>query len=116
MQMFLPIDSYGKAMEFSGDEVSQFSQIATHVFFGLHSENLIEGAWQMGNVESLKKIYSKAESNGIVCQPSALGAELFLWAFGKAEHPLDFIFDERFKPIVHGLPFAVEGSVATQGG
>ena len=33
MQMFFPMNSYAKVMEFSGNEVQQFHQIVTHVFF-----------------------------------------------------------------------------------
>ncbi|CAO3858370.1 hypothetical protein [Achromobacter mucicolens] len=114
MQIFLPINGYAQAMEFSEPEAQQFSQIVTHVFFGLHAENLIEGAWQMGSKESLKKIFPKVDEDGIVCQPSALGTELFLWAFGKAEYPLDFVFSESFVPRVEGLPSFVRGAAPTK--
>jgi hypothetical protein len=114
MQIFLPTNSYVAAMEFSESEVQQFQQIATHVFFGLHSENLIEGAWQMGPKDSIIKLYSKAQEDGIVCQPSALGSELFLWAFGQAEHPLDFLFSVDFTPIVKGVPRIVVGAAPTK--
>lgn len=114
MQLFMPVEGYFNAMEFNATEVNQFHQITTHVFFGLHADNLIEGAWQMGRKDSLKKLFPKAEQDGIICQPSAIGAELFLWAFGHADQPLDYIFSEDFKPIVEGLPEFVNGAVPTK--
>lgn len=114
MQIYLPITGYFNAMEFNDIEAEQFEQITTHVFFGLHAEDLIEGAWQMGNEESLKKLYSKAKEGGIICQPSAIGAELFLWAFGRADHPLDYIFNNDFKPTVDGLPPFVSDAAPTK--
>lgn len=114
MQIFLPTNGYAEAMAFDASERGQFEQILKHVFFGLHAESLIEGAWAMGDKETIKeKYFLKAESDGIVCRPSALGAELFLWAFGKAEQPSDFIFSESFSPIVQGLPSFVSGAVST---
>lgn len=114
MQIFMPAKGYMEAMDFNDSEAAQSGQIAAHVFFGLDSEALIEGRWQISDKDSIRKLYPEAEEDGIVCQPSALGAELFLWAFGAAEHSLDFIFDPKFGPCVPGIPTEVEGAVATK--
>ena len=114
MQIYMPASDYFNAMEFSASEAAQFEQITTHVFFGLHADDLIEGTWQMGNAESIKKLFPKAEQDGIICQPSAIGTELFLWAFGQADRPLNYIFSEDFKPAVDGIPLFVSGAASTR--
>ena len=77
-------------MEFSQVEFNNL-QIMDHIWHGLFSENLIEDRWQFDNKESLRKIARNVQDDGISCQPSASGAELFLWAFGHGDKPLDFM-------------------------
>lgn len=45
-----------------------------------------------------------APSDGIVCGPSNLGAELFLSAFGEAHQCLEYIFDNELSVAVEGIP------------
>ncbi|WP_210130736.1 hypothetical protein [Stenotrophomonas rhizophila] len=116
MKLFLPIDAFAQAMDFSEAEVIQFTQILTHTFFGLSSEDLIDPAnWQFGRQEHIVTAYPAATSAGIICQPSALGAELFLWAFGRANERLEHIFDASFHPLIEGIPLHVEGCQAMSG-
>ncbi len=68
----------------------------------------------MGPQESMAKFYSEAKTEGIVCQPSALGAEIYLWAFGRAEHVLDHMFTNEFEPTIEGLPQIIPGCSATK--
>ncbi len=114
MQVFLPFGGYAEAMDFSEAERKQFGQIISHVFFGLHVEGLIEGQWQCGPKDSITELFAAAPDGGIICQPSALGVELFLWAFGKAEHPLSYLFDTSFAPILEGVPSGCPGALATR--
>jgi len=104
MKIFIPMNNYIQAMAFDQRELTQFGQLLTHAFFGLHADNLIEGMWQYGPLESMVKVFPKATSDGIICQPSALGAELFLAAFGCAERPLDYIFDPQLPQGPKGIP------------
>ena len=62
----------------------------------------------------MTKLFSGAKEGGIVCGPSALGAELFLWAFGHADKPLEFIFDPAFSPVISGIAAQFPNGVATQ--
>lgn len=115
MQIYMPLGAYADAMDLSEEEGRQFEPILSHTFFGLHAEDLIEGHWQYGSKEHLVKMYAKAEDGGIVCQPSAMGGELFLWAFGHADKPLSYIFDSSFFPVFKGAPMGVPRAAATKG-
>lgn len=115
MQMFPPFAGYFRAMDFNDREMAQVGQLLNHVLFGISAEGLIEGSmWQYGPKESIAKLFAEAPDGGIVLQPSAPGAELFLWAFGRADQPLEFIFSDDFQPIVSGVPRHVEGACATK--
>ena len=55
----------------------------------------------------MKKLTQKQKEAGLFAQPLGVGCRkgtVSLWAFGQAEHPLDFIFNAAFKPIVKGIP------------
>lgn len=111
MQIFLPYSGFIPSMELSESELQQFAQLLNHIFFGLAADNLIEPTfWQYGPKEKMVEICKAAQDGGIVCQPSAVGAELFLWAFGKANKPLEYIFDPTFVPAVNNCPLAVPGA------
>ncbi len=70
--------SYLEGMEFVEDE--EFNAILGNIFFGLHREDLI-GIFAYGNDASTHP-FSSSPGPGIIVSPSALGAELFLWAHG----------------------------------
>lgn len=114
MQIFIPYSGYFSAMDFSSAEQLQLGSLFSHIFFGLHGDNLLEGHWQYGEKEHTVNIYPAATEGGIICQPSALGVELFLWAFGCADKPLDYVFDPSFSPAINGLPTFIEGACATK--
>jgi len=105
MQIFIPFDDFFNAMDFNGKEMQQIGQLLNHVFFGLHSDNLIEGEWQYGPHEHIAKMFSGTTSvGGILCGPSVLGAELFLSAFGQCEKPVEEIFNSEMVFIIDGVP------------
>lgn len=113
MQVFLPFQGYNISMNFSPEEwINQ--QLLNHIWHGLSSDSLIEGSWQFGAKEHLKGIFADAPGPGIVCTPSALGAELFLWAFGYGTKPLDYLVSGRLKISMEDLPSSVPGAIATK--
>lgn len=114
MQIFIPFSGYLSAMDFSESEQFQLPSLFSHIFFGLHGDNLLEGQWQYGDKDSMVKLYAGATDGGIVCQPSALGAELFLWAFGHSDKPLDYLFSPEFSPVADGLPMSIDGACTTK--
>lgn len=115
MRVFLPFSGYEPAMEFSAAENQQFGSLLQHIFFGLSAENLIEPSyWRYGPKEKIIDLYTEAQDGGIVCQPSALGAELFLWAFGRSDKEIDYIFDPSFNISVNAVPPYIPGASATR--
>ncbi len=110
MRLLLPFSGYIPMMEFSEQESKQMSSIFSHVFFGLHADNLLENDWQYGPKEKLMAWYPDAKEAGIVCQPSSLGIELFLWAFGHSDKPLEYVFDPGFSGEIEGQSCLVAGA------
>ena len=113
MQVFLPIQGYTESMMFSHEEWDN-PQIMHHIWHGLFSDNLIEGNWRFGPQETLKGIFARAPGPGIVCTPSALGAELFLWALGYGNSPLEHMLSGVIDVAVEDLPKVVPGAIATR--
>lgn len=113
MRIFIPFSGYFAAMDFSLAEHAQLSSLLSHIFFGLHGDNLLEGHWQYGDQASMTNIFAGAIEGGIICQPSSLGTELFLWAFGQADKPLDYIFSPEFTPDIAEMPVLIQGACAT---
>ncbi|MCG1034768.1 hypothetical protein [Polaribacter sargassicola] len=81
MEIFIPYSVYLKGMDFTNEEIGNFHTLMTHSIWGLNKEELVEN-FSYGPSEYLKKKFSGAEESGIIIQPSNLGVELFMWAFG----------------------------------
>lgn len=113
LAIFLPFDSFIGSMDFNEGERQKLPQFLTHIFFGLAAEDLIEsGFWMFGPRENIVEMFRDAPGPGIVCQPTAMGAELFLWGFGCGDKQLDCIFDSSFSSAVKNLPLSVAGACA----
>jgi len=82
MQIFVPFEDFLDGMDLNEQELDGGAQILNHIFFGLHADGLIEGMWQYGVKDSIVKVFPGAKTGGIVLQPSSLGVELYLAAFG----------------------------------
>ena len=113
MEVFLPFEGYGNSMEFTQAEWNN-PQILSHIWHGLDSDNLIENRWRYGNQKDLQKIAKSIPGDGIICQPSALGAELFLWGFGHGDKPLDYVLSGKLKVEINDLPSYIPGAVGTK--
>jgi hypothetical protein len=112
MEIFLPFKNYAKAMSFGPEELNNNDAFLRHTFFGLANDGLIENNFLYGSEEHMKKKVPTADDGGIICQPSALGAELFLWALGCGDHGLNYIFSEKCQPSVEGMPNVVVNTIA----
>ena len=113
MQLFMSVQDYVDAMEFTQQEWDN-RQILSHIFHGLSTDGLIEGTWRFGNQDSLKEIVNTVPDDGVICTPSALGVELFLWAFGHGDKQLDFLLADDFSPEIEGIPKSVPNAMATK--
>ena len=113
MQLFVSFQDYVEAMEFTQQEWDN-PQILNHIFHGLSTDGLISQTWYFGNKELLKQYVSSVPSSGIVCTPTALGAELLLWAFGHGDKSLNFLFTGDFSTEIEGIPKSIFNAVATK--
>jgi len=104
MQIFVPIDSFVDAMDFNDSELVDLEQMFGHIFFGLDGENLIGNFWRYGATEGLKTVWPEAEEPGIVCIPSPLGCELFLYALGHGGASLSHLFASELDSPLSTLP------------
>lgn len=112
MQLFMPLQNYSEAMEFTQQEWNN-GYILNHIFHGLNTDGLID-TWRWGSQEQLKKIVNNVPGDGVICTPTALGAELLLWAFGHGDKGLNFLLTSDFSSEIEGIPKSVSNSVATQ--
>lgn len=87
--VFIPAQTFIKAMDFQDSEIDESFNITTHILCGLEKENLIDGfqAGMIGN--NLGRHFDGARGQGIICGFSLSGIELFLWAYGKRKIPID---------------------------
>ena len=113
MEVFLPFETYGNSMEFIQAEWDN-PQIFIHIWHGLSSDNLIAGQWRSGDRETLQKIAKDVPGGGIICRPSTLGAELFLWGFGHGDKPLEYVLSGELKAEIDDLPSHIPDAVGTK--
>ncbi len=113
MQLFMPLQNYAEAMEFTQPEWDN-RQMLNHIFHGLNGDGLIDNDWRFGPQESLKDLFSGVPSGGFICTPSALGAELLLWAFGHGDKDLNFLLTDDFSPEIEGIPKSVSNALAAE--
>jgi hypothetical protein len=83
LRTYVPFSSYVLAMEFTPKE--DVAVILNHVMFGLAKEDLIDQSFQFGPKDHMAKQFGETVDAGIVFAPSALGVELFLWAYGRGD-------------------------------
>lgn len=69
-------------MDFTKEEIQNFHNIMTHSIWGLNKEDLIDN-FQYGPIEYIQERYKEAKGGGIILQPTNLGVELFMWAYGQ---------------------------------
>lgn len=94
-ELFVPMQSYATAMEFS--EKEDLWTILSHTIWGLIREGLLLNEFEMGNLEHIRSHYPGADQPGILLIPSFLGAELYLWAHGRGDLHPSVIFDRELK-------------------
>jgi len=115
LEVFMPMNEFVSAMGLTQKEYDN-PQIFTHIFHGLSSDDLINSNWACGPQELLKTTSrsEKINQQGVVCTPTASGAELFLWGFGHGCNDLDLIFTDEFSSNINNIPALVINSCATK--
>ena len=102
MGIFISSDSFAGAMDFSMHERERSETLVRHTFFGLDDKSLID-QFLYGPKEKLTSVYKDAPSAGIVCYPSAMGAELYLWAFGAGDNEFHYLFSDELDVAIEGI-------------
>ena len=113
MTTFIPLEAYAGAMEFNQHELS-VRQLQPHIWGGLASEDLIEKKWLYGTKDQLKKFGKDTPGAGVIWCPSALGTELFLWAFGHGDKSLDYLLADNLETQIPDLTKHLSGSIALE--
>lgn len=94
LQMFIPFYTFYNSMDFTEEEASNWGNILSHAIWGLNKEELLTG-FSYGNVDYIKTKFSEAKTGGIIYQPTKIGVELFMWAYGYGQKdPNDFFKQE----------------------
>lgn len=89
---YLPASSLESSMDFS--DVEKPAEIVAHCLFGLHEHGLIGEDFCSGRPDFLKeRLGIQVVEGGLVCSPTALGVELYLWAHGKGSRSLESFLD-----------------------
>ena len=114
MELFVPFDAYFHVMQFTEEEYNP--QLLHHIFNGLSNDGLMDENWSFGSKKELQSMCREAPGAGIVCRPSALGAELFLWAFGHGDKELNFMLTDSFSATIDGIPQVGTHAIATKAG
>lgn len=90
MWIFVPKSVFVAAMDFTHAE--NVDTIVSHVMHGLQMRDLFSGErWHYGDVTD---VFEAAETPGIIVAPSNVGAELYLWAYGRGDLGLGSFLDE----------------------
>jgi hypothetical protein len=92
MEIFISYETYAKAMDFTSQEIGNFHPLMQHSIWGLNKEELI-ATFQYGSEDYLKNRYKNVNEAGIIVQPSNLGIELFMWAYGYGQQSTKSFFE-----------------------
>ncbi len=94
MELFIPFSTYIHAMDFTQEEINNSQNIMIHSIWGLNKEDLID-RFQYGSLGYVQERYKDAKEPGIILQPTNLGVELFMWAYGQGQRQNnDFFLQE----------------------
>lgn len=114
LEIFVPMMDFANSLGVSQEEWDN-AQLIDHIFNGLSSDGLISTQWAYGSKSHLEKAAGiKVSGDGVLCAPSASGAELFLWGFGKGNDNLDVIFTEGFTSEIDGIVDVIPNAVSTR--
>jgi hypothetical protein len=95
LRIFIPFETYHVGMEFFGVEEKESGNILIHTLTGLNKEGLLDNFYQYGSANFLKAQFPFIDSGGIIVEPSILGIELFLWAYGLGQRSINDYLKEN---------------------
>ena len=109
IELLLPTTEYTAKMKWTEQEWNN-QQLAAHIWEGLRAGGLIEDAWFCRNQEEIQHKFGAGMVNGIVCRPTALGAELFLWSQGWSNSSLEKLWEIGAEGLLEKGGEVVEGT------
>lgn len=95
LQMFISFDTFYNSMDFTKEEGANWENILSHAIWGLNKEELLTG-FSYGNEDYVKKKFTEAKTAGIIYQPTKMGVELFMWAYGHGQENTNDFFKSNF--------------------
>lgn len=108
MRIFISIENFIASMKLGENEVKQFTVLLDHSLYGLEKDYLIQ-SFKYGPADYIKKFFPKAKSDGILVTPSASGAELYLWGYGKGNEDLSYALNVDKLHDLPDFPLSLEG-------
>lgn len=96
LQMFISLDTFYNSMDFTEEEGVNWGNILSHAIWGLNKEELLTG-FSYGNEDHVKKKFTEAKTAGIIYQPTKMGVELFMWAYGHGQQNTNDFFKSNFE-------------------
>jgi hypothetical protein len=94
LQMFISFETFYNAMDFAEEEKQNCYNLLTHAIWGLDKEELITG-FSYGDKNHVSKKFAAAGTDGILYQPTQMGVELFMWAYGHGQKNSNGFFDKN---------------------
>ena len=101
MCIFIDITEYDTVMGF--ENVEKRNTIMSASLFGLRKGDFLQNVG-FGDTATLKKATGHSYPPGIIIRPSFHGAELFLYAFGMGDVPVEYFLQTDIKYDVEGIP------------
>lgn len=96
LQMFISFDTFYNSMDFTKEEGTNWGNILSHAIWGLNKEELLTG-FSYGNEDHIKKKFTEAKTGGIIYQPTKMGVELFMWAYGHGQENTNDFFKSNLE-------------------
>jgi hypothetical protein len=112
LQLFLTFNDFFNAMDFTKEEVTNRSNIMSHVIWGLKKEDLLAD-FSFGKTEYIQKTFKGATEPGILFVPTTIGVELFMWAYGHGQENNNNFFKSHLQ-FPKDLNVRIEGGVSTK--
>lgn len=91
LEVFIPYETFYHAMDFVKEEEKNWWHILSHSIWGLNKEELL-AHFSWGDIEHVKKKFPQAKTAGILVQPTKIGTELFMWAYGQGQLDVNEFF------------------------
>ncbi|MDI3397195.1 hypothetical protein QLG12_03135 [Pseudomonas sp. V88_4] len=91
IKLFMPMNTFISAMEFSTKELENIDRMFSHTLFGLYQYGLLEN-FEYGGANHMKTFMPDIREDGIGFVPSVKGLELLAWGLGVGDKDHSLLF------------------------